>query len=147
MSLQSYVEEYEPEGATAILKRVGSVFDPDRRVDDLLLLRHALRKWNGRMPANTTRHDVHPHQLPKSECTLCARAIVERNTVNPGLPSPCSFCPISASRDGYSCDDMTEDERIRFGKSPWRSWTEDSDPHPMVEVLESAIRYIETTPG
>lgn len=132
MSLQTWKDEFYQESAKNAAKR-----GPEAALD------HSVVKWDGLKPENTEKHAVVvagigiedkdegqiTFYVEGSTCALC----VYNDAVNKG----CAECVLAKSRDGVACDDSRDDER----RSPYKCWTYNADPFPMIEALRKAKVY------
>ena len=126
MSLQTWAAEFYPEPAEAAAKR-----------GEAAAVEHSLRKWEGLKAENLDRHDVGAGSraiydgrtdqglsLGGENCALCELRLEES----------CRICPLYKARDCFACDRRRPDE----GFSPWRSWTDNRNPEPMILWLTKA---------
>ena len=128
MSLQTWEEEFYPESAGEAAER-----------GEAAAVEHSLRKWEGLKEENLARHGLVAYSLSISEvgtdqhldissgtCALCYMVGIS-----------CRTCPLYKARDCFACDRWRPDE----GFSPWKKWTEDSDPEPMIFWLKKAKEH------
>jgi hypothetical protein len=93
-----------------------------------------LEKWIGLRKENLEKHDCsqiinriydkqgHRFNIEARTCQLCANHLTEGN---------CRECPLSVSRDFFSCDDEMDDEN----EPPFTEFTNNENPEPMIEAL------------
>ena len=93
-----------------------------------------LEKWIGLRKENSKRHscwqnianivDIQGNSfiIGAGTCQLCTNHLTEGN---------CGECPLSASRDFFSCDSEMDDEN----ESPFSEFIDNENPEPMIEAL------------
>lgn len=131
MSLETWKEEFYPKPAEETTKRSA--------------LAHSLRKWRGLTKENLEKHGcVVEHgiladkgrwladglSISSSSCALCHHHY-DRKRESYDTP-PCVTCPLAKALG-------TADWRDEGCTSPWRAWTINGDPKPMIAALEKAI--------
>lgn len=128
MSLQTWKAEFYPVSAQSDVARA----DP---------VAHSLRKWRGLTPENLARHgvwrvgscaigdDTVTMAIDETTCSLC----VWYGEHDELCRYSCRLCTLYATR-GCFCYMPRADE----GLSPWRAWTHNGDPLPMIQALEAA---------
>ena len=122
MSLESWKQEFYPVEARDVLKASA--------------IGHSLQKWKGLRSENIRKHEVpvrswrNNNFVCGASCALCTHYL---EPARPPLPR-CTECPLYKLRGGYPCDFETPSEIL----SPYSAWTDDSDPEPMIALLEQA---------
>lgn len=111
---------------------------------NLMRVQHSLQKWRGLRKEELERHGIVPVtnfklqtkqggdfvlHIDDRSCALC-----ERYSYN----NQCQSCPLSRVRSGYSCDSSKPNEDM----PPWRAWSFDQNPEPMIAVLEKAEKAL-----
>jgi len=124
MSLESWKQEFYPVEARDVLKASA--------------IEHSLQKWKGLRPENLQKHNLSAfammdHQFVSgASCALCTHYL---EPAHQDIPR-CTECPLYKLRGGYPCDVETPSEIL----SPYSAWTDDSDPEPMIALLEQAAK-------
>lgn len=140
MSAESWLKEFYPESAKAVVNAGAS---------DLVLVKHALRKWRGLRFEMLKKHGlllinrdiyVDPDYDPDYDmvvltidgdsCSLCCRHY-------DGMD--CLHCPLAIARNGVTCDNAYADEM----KSPYAIFSRNEDPEPMIKWLEQTEAMLE----
>ena len=133
MSLKSWKEEFCPVDAEEV---------PEEDA-----LAHSLRKWEGLLPENLTKHglmvgrellmpvietgdedDDRFFTISASTCALCKHYFSSGEFGG----RACQFCPLAEARKGLSCDKGRRD--------PYGAFLKTGDPKPMIRLLKKAIK-------
>jgi len=144
MSMKSWKEEFYPTESS----------EEANAASNEAAIKHSLQKWRGLRVENLEKHDLvivcGPTTIPSIEDAV---APFERFKVNgnscslcnmSGWMAKCRECPLSKVRAGHPCDEKCSlDENPTFPtnsvRDPWRVWTYDTNPEPMIYWLEKAL--------
>lgn len=145
MTLKTWLEEFYPERADTFRAEQSN---PENK---LAATEHSLLKWRGLTVENLKKHDVR---------VTSRREVVEsgKGDVNPwsldqeylGIDSyscalcqltgdDCSRCPIVEAR-GHRCDVRSYEQGN--GMSEWSTFMINTDPKPMIALLEKTREYL-----
>jgi flagellar basal body P-ring protein FlgI len=105
---------------------------------------HSLKKWIGLRPENLAKHGVKTLSLSYFPDDVTSDAIASDDTAQLIINSEscalcarhscdCEKCSITQQRLGYDCDQLSPVEML----SPFSAWRRNSDPEPMIEVLQA----------
>lgn len=146
MSIQSWMEEFFPVDATTLSQEFSK-----GNVKDIDLINHSIRKWEGVLPDALSRHGLlhvssmlisedHPivesnFQLGSKNCSLCAIYVEQY----------CIDCPLYKEREGYSCDEINDEDAENGLVDPWSEATDHKDPKPMLMWLKRAAKSTNKT--
>lgn len=121
MSDQSWLDEFYPVPVKDL--------DTSSMSNKSLIL-HSIKKWEGALPENLSRHDLTrpPIYFDAETCALCKCHYI--NTHN------CPSCPLSKIRNGLTCDQRNPDGS---GTPPYLYWYRGKDPKPMLSLLHQAL--------
>lgn len=129
MSSKSWLSEFYPVEA-----------DDGSLKTNLQRVQHSLQKWRGLRKEELKRHNIKVVddcrlytkrtdnfvlQVNADSCALCMKY---------GDAWYCSGCPLTRVRAGSPCDKG----RLSEDQAPWRAWTYDQNPEPMIAALEKA---------
>jgi hypothetical protein len=126
MSLETWKQEFYPKRATETT--------PEEAIQ------HSLTKWQGLLPENLAKHDVHIDSLWHVASDDADEGKVALNSRTCSLclhhyrSNGCGLCPLYQVRGCVACDEERKDEDF----SPW-SRIFHSNPEPMIGWLEVAL--------
>ncbi len=139
MSIESWKEEFYEIDA----------YDIAQNEDDLGMVDHCLKKWEGLLPENLAKHNLRHKSFTiveidnekeyfETDCNSCALCQAYDN-------NDCLDCPITLSR-GYPCAEEGDwiegtDEEERE-PAPWYEWTTRKNPEPMIRCLNKTKEYL-----
>jgi hypothetical protein len=114
----------------------------EARQSELAAVIHALKKWRGLRASVLARHglrvddgDLHDKEehifaIDDSSCVVCSRHRY------------CLGCSLKVFRGGYNCDTKISDSLE--DNSPYHAWLFESNPEPMIELLEDIKKWLLT---
>lgn len=146
MSMQTWLDEFYPVG-------YDHVYSTWEEALEICFL-----KWEGLKPGNLKKHElttygkdfrsldgeiVHTTDsgFGAGMCGLCE---MSDSIVKEKDRESCEVCPLAASRDGTSCDDVIDEEFEEFkDNSPWYMMYNYKTPEPMIEALKKTKIFMQ----
>ena len=134
MTLKTWKEEFYP-------------VKPAKRMTKIEAIEHSLTKWRGLTKTNLNTHDLkvdywnskqiceekNPNKflnIDNTSCALCYKFFIpDRQDYQ---RSKCENCPLYQANEYIPCDSSY--------KSPYRAWVDNSNPRPMIKLLERALK-------
>lgn len=136
MTLDEWEAKYYPIDADAFRGR--DVNDLHTQIE---ATKHSLQKWIGLRDENRKDVVIFDIEVSSRTCALCQLTALSDDG--------CDQCPLFKARDGFSCDEVTDNEAL----SPFHAF---SDPHrnkgvnrgvrnpePMIRELECTLEMLE----
>lgn len=126
-----------------------------RTMTDREALDHSIRKWSGLSEEILNKYklfhsggDLYPYPddnpggdaqesfgIDSDSCALCVKHLKQRD--------PCSTCPLSIVRDGYSCESTIREDGVAWeAQSPFHYFIVDGNPEPMLKLLRKARKHV-----
>lgn len=119
---------------------------------DAEMIKHALLKWSGLTRDVLDRYGLDLDETHVVENRSRDRVLgIDSRTCalcqvywKGDLKKHCIGCPLALSRGGVPCDHRTDREMVTGSKSPWSAFAYQHDPHPMIDALNNALKFVET---